>query len=190
MYPSWKTFDISLLTTVPKPTYPSLPPPQAPTFHTVVNSLPGSVSIPVASPIIPSLSPLGIGSVDTISGVKRDRETALVIPSVPIVESMTMVSNTAAIAATTTVPTTSNVSLVDLHQCYDEAWKILTTPSNASNIETLNTLMNDLGLTDKEMISFCEREDIETLTKGLKVLLGRKLMKLFDKWKLIQEQLS
>lgn len=71
----------------------------------------------------------------------------------------------------------------ELDRCFEEAWKLLNTPSNVIDAQAMQNMIQELGLVDKEMFLFCGASEIDILVKHLKVLPGRKLILLFQKCK-------
>ncbi len=67
--------------------------------------------------------------------------------------------------------------------CFEDAWKLITTPSFAIDSNSLAIVLGELGLTEKEMLEYCEQEEMQTIANELKVLPARKLMELFRRWK-------
>ena len=100
-------------------------------------------------------------------GVKRDHETALE-------ESVSVEDAPVAIAVNV-----DNVEIVN--NVFEEAWKIITTPLFAVDPQSLNTVLTELGLEEKELLAFCESEDLERIANELRVIPKRKFLELFGK---------
>jgi hypothetical protein len=95
-------------------------------------------------------------SPDPIVGEKRDREEAF-------------------------APNSSS-SKPDLDNCFEEAWKILHTPSFTTDAHALEGLLIEYGLTEKELLPYCEQEDIDKIAQLLKMIPRRKFMDLSKRW--------
>ncbi len=100
-------------------------------------------------------------------GVKRNHETAL--------EESVSVED----APVATADNVDNVEIVN--NVFEEAWKIITTPLFAVDPQSLNTVLTELGLEEKELLAFCESEDLERIANELRVIPKRKFLELFGK---------
>jgi hypothetical protein len=74
---------------------------------------------------------------------------------------------------------TTSSSKLDL----EEAWKILHTPSLATDAEALEKLLGEYGLDEKEYLPYCEQEDINKIAQLLKLIPRRKFIDLSKRWK-------
>jgi hypothetical protein len=171
--PSWRAISLLTLTTVP--ILPALPVPLASHHIEETSSAMMNTSCATAGYLNPNISTLvqqqatvpieAPVSVTPIVGIKREREIPTLLPVTEVIGQSTSSHG------------------ADTDRYFEEAWKLLNTPSFAVDVQGLQGVIEELGLTDQDMLAFCEEAEIEMLVKQLKVLQGRKLMQLFKKWK-------
>ena len=151
-------------------------------LHVLATEIKPSKDKIVAEPIVHVSNALADVQHD-ISESSSDDDEAVVTQAVPSVVGVKR-DRQAALLSSNSVCSIDEINpLVNVDSLYEEAWKLLNTPSVVIDPQSLSNLLAEMGVVEKELLAFCEEEDIERIAKELRLIPKRKFLELFKRWR-------